>query len=115
MADEEIIKRVFANKVYFIGGRDFGTWKNSKIKDTTNSFIEIYIDKFGEESFQELKAEFKMMNKEGLQKEYEIKVHFITDKGTNHTKKTGWDAYTVYKDAIEAIENQVFKSMGDYK
>jgi len=115
MEEEGILNQIFENYIYFIGDKDFGTWENEKIEERTKKFVDFYLDKFGSEGFQELKAEFRVMNKEGLQKEYEIKILFVTDKGSYHTEKTGWNAYNVFRDSIEAIENQVFKNREDYK
>lgn len=108
-----VLNEILTNKVYFIGEGDFGTWQNGKINERIRDFVEFYVDKFGSESFQELKVEVRVMNKEGIQKEYEIKTHFVTDKDTYHSKKTGWNAYNTFREGLEAIESQVFKNLGE--
>ncbi len=98
----------FNQNIYFIGEKDFGTWENERIKKRTQEFIDFYLDKFKEETFLELKIEIRAMNEEGNQKEYEIKILFVTDKENFHSEKTGWNAYNVFNDALKAIETQVF-------
>lgn len=104
----EVLNEILTNQVYFIGERDFGTWQNGKINERIKDFVEFFLEKYNPQSFQELKIEVKAMNKQGIQKEYEIKAHFVTDKDAYHTKKTGWNAYNTFREALEAIENQVF-------
>ena len=115
MAEKEVLDEILKNNVYFIGEKDFGTWQNGKINERIRDFIQFYLEKFGSESFQELKVEVRPMNKEGVQEEHEIKIHLITDKGDYHTEKTGWNAYNTFREGLEAIESQVFKNLGDYK
>lgn len=106
--DKEVLDRILNNNVYFIGEKDFGTWQNGKINGRVRDFVKFYLEKFGSQSFQELKIEVRPMNKEGAQEELEIKIHFITDRGDYHTEKTGWNGYNTFREGLKAIENQVF-------
>jgi len=110
----EVLNEILTNRVYFIGEKDFGTWQNGKINERIRDFVEFFIEKYSPQSFQELKTEVKAMNKEGIKKEYEIKMHLVTDKDNYHTEKIGWNAYNTFREALEAIETQVFKNLGEY-
>ena len=106
--EKKILEEIFENKFHFVGESEFETGESSRIKEITKKFIGLFIDKFGAESFQELKADAKVMNDDGTKKEYEVRILFVTDKGSYHSEKNGWEGYLVFKDALEAIENQVY-------
>lgn len=100
-------KKTMQQKVKVISKEEIDPFVRKHLQKELEDFLELYRQKFSEESLKEFKITIKGMHKKGRKEEFEVHGNLFTDFGDFHAKRIDWSLEKIFSELIEAIKKQI--------